>query len=207
MTPAGRPPNEEELPLPTSPDRAGGDESRLLTVPNVLSALRLALVPLFVWLFVSKREEAAVVLYGLGASTDWLDGYIARRAWLTIWAGWTNCQERGAARSARIEHALEGGGIGSRDTVYRHEQVAAANTGGTGRAARGDSDDPYRLSRRRQRSWYEAGRLKPETFIAGTGGDQPRSADGECPDDHHESGSGAPEKCPAGSRGALHGAR
>lgn len=79
MTPAGRPPNEEELPLPTSPDRAGGDESRLLTVPNVLSTLRLAIVPLFVWLFVTRREEAAVVLYGLGASTDWLDGYIARR--------------------------------------------------------------------------------------------------------------------------------
>ena len=79
VTPAARPPNEEELPLPTSPEGTGGDESRLLTVPNVLSALRLALVPLFLWLFVSRREEAAVLLYGLGASTDWLDGYIARR--------------------------------------------------------------------------------------------------------------------------------
>ena len=79
VTTAGRPPNEEELPHSPSSQRGGGDESRLLTVPNALSALRLALVPLFVWLFVTRREEAAVLLYGLGASTDWLDGYIARR--------------------------------------------------------------------------------------------------------------------------------
>jgi cardiolipin synthase (CMP-forming) len=79
VTPAGRPPNEEELPPSPSSQGGGSDESRLLTVPNVLSALRLALVPFFVWLFVSGREEAAVLLYGIGASTDWLDGYIARR--------------------------------------------------------------------------------------------------------------------------------
>ena len=78
VTRAGRPPNPDEPPQPPS-EAACGDEGRLLTVPNVLSALRLALVPVFVWLFVTRREEAAVVLYGLGASTDWLDGYIARR--------------------------------------------------------------------------------------------------------------------------------
>ena len=59
-----------------SPD---GDQSRLLTVPNVLSALRLGLVPVFIWLFLTGREKTAVLLYGVGASTDWLDGYIARR--------------------------------------------------------------------------------------------------------------------------------
>jgi cardiolipin synthase (CMP-forming) len=79
VTHAHRPPDPEPLPPPSSPERAGGDESRLLTAPNLISALRLALVPLFVWLFLSGREEVAVVLYGLGASTDWLDGYIARR--------------------------------------------------------------------------------------------------------------------------------
>ena len=51
----------------------------ILTVPNVISLVRLASVPVFVWLFVSGREDAAVILYGVGASTDWLDGYIARR--------------------------------------------------------------------------------------------------------------------------------
>lgn len=50
-----------------------------LTVPNVLSGLRLATVPVFLWLFVSGAEEAAVVLYAAGAWTDFFDGYIARR--------------------------------------------------------------------------------------------------------------------------------
>jgi cardiolipin synthase len=53
--------------------------SRIVTVPNLLSGLRLASVPVFVWLFVSDKEEAAVILYGVGAATDWVDGYVARR--------------------------------------------------------------------------------------------------------------------------------
>lgn len=61
--------------LPASP----GPTRRIITVPNVLSALRLAIVPVFVWLFVTGRETAGVILYGTGAWTDWIDGYIARR--------------------------------------------------------------------------------------------------------------------------------
>lgn len=52
---------------------------RVLTVPNILSAARLATVPIFLYLFLSGREEAAVILYGAGAWTDFFDGYIARR--------------------------------------------------------------------------------------------------------------------------------
>jgi cardiolipin synthase len=51
----------------------------VLSVPNALSALRLACVPVFLALFLSGRENAAVVLYGVAASTDWVDGVIARR--------------------------------------------------------------------------------------------------------------------------------
>ncbi|MDQ3914170.1 MAG: CDP-alcohol phosphatidyltransferase family protein [Actinomycetota bacterium] len=58
---------------------AAGAANRLWTVPNVLSLLRLASVPVFVWLFVSDRENAAVVLYAVGAWTDFFDGVIARR--------------------------------------------------------------------------------------------------------------------------------
>jgi cardiolipin synthase (CMP-forming) len=58
---------------------APGDGTRIATIPNVLSLLRLASVPLFVWLFVSGREEIAVVLYGVAASTDFFDGLVARR--------------------------------------------------------------------------------------------------------------------------------
>lgn len=51
----------------------------IVTIPNVLSLLRLLSVPVFVWLFVSHREEAAVILYGAGAWTDFLDGLLARK--------------------------------------------------------------------------------------------------------------------------------
>ena len=51
----------------------------LWTVPNVLSLLRLASVPVFVWLFVSGHENAAVILYAVGAWTDFFDGVIARK--------------------------------------------------------------------------------------------------------------------------------
>jgi len=54
-------------------------DSRIVTVPNLLSGLRLASVPVFVWLFVTDKEEAAVIVYGVGAATDWVDGYVARR--------------------------------------------------------------------------------------------------------------------------------
>lgn len=53
--------------------------TRILTVPNILSFVRLATVPVFVWLFVSGRENAAVILYVAGAWSDFFDGYIARR--------------------------------------------------------------------------------------------------------------------------------
>lgn len=61
---------------------AGGSEvvhDRIVTIPNVLSGLRLLSVPFFVWLFVSGHENVAVVIYAAGAWTDFFDGYIARR--------------------------------------------------------------------------------------------------------------------------------
>ena len=59
-------------------EEAGAD--RILTVPNVLSLVRLCLIPVFAWLLLGRhnRAGAAVLLSGLGA-TDWVDGYVARR--------------------------------------------------------------------------------------------------------------------------------
>jgi cardiolipin synthase (CMP-forming) len=53
--------------------------SRIVTVPNVISVIRLACVPLFLWLLWGADNELAAGLLaaGLGA-TDWVDGYIAR---------------------------------------------------------------------------------------------------------------------------------
>jgi cardiolipin synthase (CMP-forming) len=54
-------------------------DGRLLTVPNLLSFGRLATVPVFLTLFLSDRENAAVIVYAVAAWTDFLDGFIARR--------------------------------------------------------------------------------------------------------------------------------
>jgi cardiolipin synthase (CMP-forming) len=52
---------------------------RLWTVPNVITILRFCLVPVFVWLVVSERYPAAFIVLAVLSSTDWVDGYIARR--------------------------------------------------------------------------------------------------------------------------------
>lgn len=55
-------------------------ESRVWTVPNVVSMLRLAGIPLFLWLVLGPELDgvAFVVLMASGL-TDWLDGHLARR--------------------------------------------------------------------------------------------------------------------------------
>jgi cardiolipin synthase (CMP-forming) len=54
---------------------------RVLTVPNLLSVLRLAGVPLFVWLLLGPHADGyAVLVLALSGVTDWLDGKTAR--WL-----------------------------------------------------------------------------------------------------------------------------
>ncbi|MDQ3600739.1 MAG: CDP-alcohol phosphatidyltransferase family protein [Actinomycetota bacterium] len=54
---------------------------RVLTVPNALSLLRLAGVPLFLWLLLGPQKDLlAVLLLAVSGATDWLDGKLAR--WL-----------------------------------------------------------------------------------------------------------------------------
>jgi cardiolipin synthase (CMP-forming) len=52
----------------------------VLTVPNVVTVVRLCCIPVFLWLLfgLENRYAAAVLLGALGA-TDWVDGYVARR--------------------------------------------------------------------------------------------------------------------------------
>jgi cardiolipin synthase len=55
-------------------------EDRILTVPNVITMIRLACLPIFVWLlFGQDNEYAAAWLLGALGATDWVDGFIARR--------------------------------------------------------------------------------------------------------------------------------
>ncbi len=49
------------------------------TAPNIITVLRFCGVPLFVYFIVQKDYAAAVITLVLLGSTDWVDGYIARR--------------------------------------------------------------------------------------------------------------------------------
>ncbi|WFE28458.1 CDP-alcohol phosphatidyltransferase family protein [Solwaraspora sp. WMMD791] len=54
--------------------------SRVVTVPNFISFVRLLGVPLFLYLFlVQQADVAAVVVLAVGGTTDWVDGFVARR--------------------------------------------------------------------------------------------------------------------------------
>ncbi len=50
------------------------------TIPNLLSLLRLAGVPVFLWLVLGPEEDLwALVVLMLSGVTDWLDGWLARK--------------------------------------------------------------------------------------------------------------------------------
>ena len=63
-------------------------EDRILTIPNALSALRLALIPVFLWLvLVEQADLAGVAVLTVSGITDWADGVIARRTGQTTRLG------------------------------------------------------------------------------------------------------------------------
>ncbi|MDJ0319756.1 CDP-alcohol phosphatidyltransferase family protein [Pseudarthrobacter sp. PS3-L1] len=52
----------------------------VFTVPNALTVLRFMGVPLFMWLVLAQEQYGlGVVVLAVMASTDWVDGYVARR--------------------------------------------------------------------------------------------------------------------------------
>ncbi|MEE6281018.1 CDP-alcohol phosphatidyltransferase family protein [Georgenia sp. MJ170] len=52
---------------------------RVWTVPNVISLVRLLLIPVFAWLIVAEHDVLALVVLAVAGLTDWADGFIARR--------------------------------------------------------------------------------------------------------------------------------
>src|SRR3712207_606183 len=61
-------------------DEARGLGDRVVTVPNVLSLLRLFMVPVVVALLLAGSDGLAAALFVLAAATDFLDGRLARMA-------------------------------------------------------------------------------------------------------------------------------
>ncbi|BCJ62654.1 CDP-alcohol phosphatidyltransferase family protein [Micromonospora endophytica] len=65
---------------PQATGAAEQSEDRVLTLPNVISFVRLLGVPLFLYLFLVVRADvAAIVVLAVGGTSDWVDGWIARR--------------------------------------------------------------------------------------------------------------------------------
>ena len=65
---------------PASQPSGAGRADRILTIPNAISFARLIGVPVFLYLFLATDATvAAVVVLAVGGSSDWVDGYLARR--------------------------------------------------------------------------------------------------------------------------------
>jgi len=63
-----------------SPRRSLAQEARQL--PNILTFLRIALIPPVMWLMLQETlvgNFIATILFAIAAVTDWLDGWLARR--------------------------------------------------------------------------------------------------------------------------------
>ncbi len=65
--------------LATDLEAGRGGADRIVTLPNLITLVRLACLPWFLWLLFKdeNREAAAWLLAALGI-TDWVDGYLAR---------------------------------------------------------------------------------------------------------------------------------
>ena len=60
------------------PKRTG--EDRIFTVPNVISFIRLLLIPVFFVVYVDFHNiPVGVILFVIAACTDWVDGMVARK--------------------------------------------------------------------------------------------------------------------------------
>jgi cardiolipin synthase (CMP-forming) len=52
---------------------------RVVTVPNAISIVRLAMVPVFAWLIATGHDGWALLVLAVSGASDWLDGVLARR--------------------------------------------------------------------------------------------------------------------------------
>ena len=65
------------MPFPEKQTYEASD--KVFTIPNVISFLRLCLIPVFFSLLHKGYDIPAALVFGIAAGTDWVDGRIARR--------------------------------------------------------------------------------------------------------------------------------
>ncbi len=64
----------------SAPTERGTGGRGVLTVPNLITTVRLLCIPLFVWLLFGRdAPAAAALLLAVLGATDWVDGWVARR--------------------------------------------------------------------------------------------------------------------------------
>jgi cardiolipin synthase len=63
---------------PGPPHAPGPPDAGPYTLPNALTALRLLLAPVFLWLYASGDVRHALPVFALAAATDLFDGLVAR---------------------------------------------------------------------------------------------------------------------------------
>ena len=62
--------------------------NKIFTISNFITFTRLVLTFVFLYLFISNENRyVALVIYAIAASTDWLDGQIARMTKTVSWLG------------------------------------------------------------------------------------------------------------------------
>lgn len=53
--------------------------NKIFTLPNLLSFIRLCMIPAFLILLLNDYNLIATIVFAIAASTDWIDGQVARR--------------------------------------------------------------------------------------------------------------------------------
>ncbi len=62
-------------------------EQQVINIPNLLTILRIVLIPLFIILLLYERHQASLVVFVIAAVTDFFDGLIARKSGQTTELG------------------------------------------------------------------------------------------------------------------------
>lgn len=55
------------------------ESNKIITIPNVISLIRIILVPIIYYLAIRQYLAYALSLYAVGVLTDFFDGYLARK--------------------------------------------------------------------------------------------------------------------------------
>lgn len=65
--------------MAAEPEEIDSAPDRVLTVPNLISFVRLLMVPVVLVLILTEQDVAAVIVLVCSGASDWVDGVIARR--------------------------------------------------------------------------------------------------------------------------------